>query len=69
MEISDGRDMKDLTLYQRLACAVSDNREQVRTEARGYSSVAANAVYTAAPTEDIAEDIYRELQHVKDNND
>ena len=64
-----GRDMRDLKLYQRLACAVSDNREQVRTEARGYSSVAANTVYTAVPKEDIPEDLYRELQHLREQYD
>jgi 5,10-methylenetetrahydromethanopterin reductase len=34
------RDPATITLYQRLACGVSEDREQVRAEVRGYVSVA-----------------------------
>ena len=60
-----GRDMSEIKLYQRLACAVGDDREQVRTEAKGYASVAANTIYSAIPREDIPEDLYKDLHEMK----
>ena len=64
-----GRDPSEIKLYQRLACAVSDNREQVRSEARGYASVAAGTVYTAVPKEDIPEELWHDMKNMKENYD
>ena len=64
-----GRDPKDIKLYQRLACAVSEDREQVRTEARGYASVAAGTIYAGIPKEDIPEGLWEDLHIMKQEYD
>lgn len=64
-----GRKLSDIKLYQRLACAVADDREQVRTEARGYASVAAGTIYTGIPREDIPDDLYHDLHIMKEQYD
>ncbi|MFT5132281.1 MAG: 5,10-methylenetetrahydromethanopterin reductase [Gammaproteobacteria bacterium] len=64
-----GRALSDVKLYQRLACAVSDNREQVRTEARGYASVAAGTIYTGIPKEDMPEELWEDLRLMKEQYD
>ena len=63
------RDASEIKLYQRLACGVSENREQVRAEVRGYASVAAGTVYSGVPKEDIPEDLWNELKHMKEQYD
>lgn len=60
-----GRDISEIKLYQRLGCAVGDDREQVRTEAKGYASVAAGTIYTGIPREDIPDDLYQDLHEMK----
>ena len=64
-----GRDLSEIKLYQRLAFAVSEDREQVRTEARGYASVAAGTIYKAVPEEDIPADLRSDLQLMKEKYD
>lgn len=64
-----GRDPSQIKLYQRLACGVSDDREQLRTEVRGYASVAAGTIYSAVPKEDIPEDLWHDLKRMKDEYD
>ncbi len=64
-----GRNTTDIKLYQRLACAVSDDRDQVRAEARGYASVAAGTVYSAIPEEDIPVDLWEDLRLMKEQYD
>lgn len=64
-----GRKLSDITLYQRLACAVSADREQIRTEVRGYASVAAGTIYSAVPREDIPDDLWHDLKHMKEQYD
>ncbi len=64
-----GRKLSDIKLYQRLACAVSDDREQVRMEARGYASVAAGTIYNSVPKADIPEDLYEDLRIMKERYD
>jgi 5,10-methylenetetrahydromethanopterin reductase len=64
-----GRNPKDIKLYQRLACAVSGNREQVRAEARGYASVAASTIYAGIPKEEIPEGIWEDLHIMKQEYD
>ena len=64
-----GRDPATIKLYQRLACGVGEDREQVRAEVRGYASVAAGTVFSAVPKEDIPEDLWLELKLMKDQYD
>ena len=64
-----GRDLSEIKLYQRLAFAVSEDREQVRAEARGYASVAAGTIYEAVPEEDIPADLRSDLQLMKEKYD
>ena len=63
------RDPATIKLYQRLACGVAEDREQVRAEVRGYASVAAGTVFSAVPKEDIPEDLWLELKHMKQQYD
>jgi 5,10-methylenetetrahydromethanopterin reductase len=64
-----GRDPKDIKLYQRLACAVAEDREQIRTEARGYASVAASTIYAGIPKEDVPEGLWEDLHIMKQEYD
>ena len=64
-----GRSLSDIKLYQRLACAVSDDREQIRNEAKGYASVAAGTIYAGIPKEDIPEDLWEDLRIMKEQYD
>jgi len=64
-----GRNLTDIKLYQRLACAVSDDRERIRAEARGYASVAAGTIYSAIPREDVPDDLWYELKQMKEQYD
>ena len=64
-----GRELSDVKLYQRLACAVSDDREQVRNEAKGYAAVAAGTIYTGVPKEDIPADLWEDLRIMKQQYD
>jgi len=64
-----GRKLSDIKLYQRLACAVSADRERIRAEVRGYASVAAGTIYTAIPREDIPGDLWHDLKRMKDQYD
>ena len=64
-----GRDLSEIKLYQRLAFAVSEDRKQVRAEARGYASVAAGTIYEAVPEEDIPADLRSDLQLMKEKYD
>ena len=64
-----GRDLSEIKLYQRLAFAVSEHREQVRAEARGYASVAAGTIYKAVPHEDMPADLLQDLKIMKEKYD
>ncbi|HLF32432.1 MAG TPA: LLM class flavin-dependent oxidoreductase [Xanthomonadales bacterium] len=64
-----GRQLSDIKLYQRLACGVAEDREQVRTEVRGYASIAAGTIYSAIPREDIPDDLFADLKRMKDQYD
>ena len=64
-----GRDPAEIKLYQRLAFAVSENRAQVRAEARGYASVAAGTIYKAIPHGDMPADLLQELKIMKEKYD
>lgn len=64
-----GREPSDIKLYQRLACAVSEDRERIRAEARGYASVAAGTIYSAIPREDVPEELWYDLKRMKEQYD
>jgi 5,10-methylenetetrahydromethanopterin reductase len=64
-----GRRLSDVRLYQRLACAVSDDRARVRNEVKGYAAVAAGTIYRTLPREDVPEDLWEELRHMKAHYD
>ena len=64
-----GRDLSDIKLYQRLAFAVSEDRAQVRAEARGYASVAAGTIYKAVPHEDMPAGLLQDLRIMKEKYD
>jgi 5,10-methylenetetrahydromethanopterin reductase len=63
------RPLADIKLYQRLACAVSEQREQIRAEVRGYASVAAGTIYSGIPREDIPDDLWHDLKRMKEQYD
>ena len=63
------RDASEIKLYQRLACGVSEDREQVRAEVRGYASVAALTVYSGVPKEDMPEDLWNDIKQMKEQYD
>ena len=64
-----GRTPSAITLYQRLACAISTDREQVRAEARGYAAVAAGTLYSAIPKDDIPSALWEDLRIFKEQYD
>lgn len=64
-----GRKLTDIKLYQRLGCAVSNDRDQIRTEVKGYASIAAGTIYSAIPREDIPDDLFQDLKHMKEHYD
>lgn len=66
---SAGRDPRDVQLYQRLACAVSDDRERVRQELKGYAAVAAGTVYSTVARDDVPDDLWDELRLMKEKYD
>ena len=64
-----GRDPADVTLFQRLACGVSADRESVRAEVRGYASVAAGTIFSSVPRKDMPEDLWEDLRYMKERYD
>ncbi len=60
-----GRRFEDITLYARLACAVSRDREAAREEVKGYCSVAAGTTFKTVPREYFEDDLYRQLSDFK----
>lgn len=64
-----GRKLADIKLYQRLACGVAEDRAQVRTEVRGYASIAAGTIYSAIPRADIPDDLWEDLKRMKEQYD
>ena len=45
------------------------DREQIRTEVRGYASIAAGTIYAGIPREDIPDDLWHDLKLMKDQYD
>ncbi len=60
-----GRDINDLKLYMRVACAISENREQARDEVKGYASVAAGTTFKTVPKEYFDEALWDQLDCFK----
>ncbi len=64
-----GRNTSEIKLYQRLACAVAEDRDLVRTEVRGYAAVAAGTLYTGIPREDMPAALWEDLRIMKEKYD
>jgi len=62
---SAGRRLQDLTLYMRLACAVSEDREKARDQVRGYASVAAGTVFRTIPREYFDDALWDDVERFK----
>lgn len=66
---SAGRGLRDLTLYMRLACAVSEDREKARDQVRGYASVAAGTVFRTIPREYFDDALWDDVERFKSGYD
>ena len=66
---ASGRDPSRIRIYQRLACGVSGDREQIRREVRGYAAVAARTVFTAVPRKYFPRDLWADLQRMQASYD
>lgn len=64
-----GRKLEDLKLYMRVACAVSDDRDQAREEVKGYASVAAGTTFKTVPREYFNDTLWEELDRFKSQYD
>ncbi len=64
-----GRNLKDLKLYMRVACAVSADREKAREEAKGYVAAAAGTTFKTVPKEYFDEQLWQELDAFKSSYD
>jgi 5,10-methylenetetrahydromethanopterin reductase len=62
-----GRTLDDLTIYARLACSVSDDRQAARDEIMGYCSVAAGTTYKTVPREYFNASLWQQLGEFKAN--
>ena len=60
-----GRCLQDLKLYMRLACAVSEDRETARDQARGYASVAAGTVFKTIPREYFDDALWTDVERFR----
>jgi 5,10-methylenetetrahydromethanopterin reductase len=66
---SSGRQLRDLTLYMRLACAVNDDREKARNQVRGYASVAAGTVFKTIPRAYFDDALWEDVEKFKSGYD
>jgi len=64
-----GRNLDDLKLYMRVACAVSADREKAREEVKGYAAAAAGTTVKTVPREYFDEQLWEELVNFKSNYD
>lgn len=60
-----GRKLSDLKVYMRVACAVSDDRDNAREEIKGYAAAAAGTIFKTVPKEYFAEDLWDDLDRAK----
>jgi 5,10-methylenetetrahydromethanopterin reductase len=66
---SSGRQLRDLVLYMRLACAVSDDREKARSQVRGYASVAAGTVFKTIPRAYFDDALWEDVENFRSGYD
>ena len=66
---SSGRQLRDLTLYMRLASAVDDDREKARDQVRGYASVAAGTVFKTIPRAYFGDALWEDVERFKSGYD
>lgn len=66
---ASGRELSDLKLYMRVACAVSNDRDRARDEVRAYASVAAGTVFKTVPQQYFDAQLWQELAHFKAHYD
>ena len=64
-----GRQLADITLYQRIATSVHEDREIAKRELKGYTSVAAGTVFKTVPREYLDDDLYEDLRRMKESYD
>ena len=64
-----GRQLSDLKVYMRVACAVSDDRDNAREEIKGYAAAAAGTIFKTVPKEYFAEDLWDDLDRAKSQYD
>jgi 5,10-methylenetetrahydromethanopterin reductase len=64
-----GRNLEDVKLYMRVACAVSEDRDKAREEAKGYVAAAAGTTFKTVPKEYFDEQLWHELERFKSNYD
>lgn len=64
-----GRTLEDIKLYMRVACAVSEDRDKAREEAKGYVAAAAGTTFKTVPKEYFDEQLWYELDRFKSNYD
>lgn len=60
-----GRRLQDLTLYMRLACAVSEDHEKARDQVRGYASIAAGTVFKTIPRSYFDDGLWEDVERFK----
>ena len=66
---ASGRKLEDIKLYMRVACAVSQDRQQAREEVKGYAAVAAGTTFKTVPKEYFDEALWQELDRFKSQYD
>ncbi len=64
-----GRTLSDITLYQRIATSVHEDRALAQQELKGYTSVAAGTVFKTVPGDYLDEDLYEDLRLMKESYD
>jgi 5,10-methylenetetrahydromethanopterin reductase len=64
-----GRNLDDIKLYMRVACAVSDDRQRAREEVKGYAAVAAMTTFLTVPREYFPDGLWDDLALFKSKYD
>jgi 5,10-methylenetetrahydromethanopterin reductase len=64
-----GRSLEDLKLYMRVACAISEDRDKAREEAKGYVAAAAGTTFKTVPKEYFDAQLWQDLDNFKSSYD
>jgi 5,10-methylenetetrahydromethanopterin reductase len=64
-----GRNLEDLRIFLRLACAVSADGERAREEVKSYAAVAAGTLFTSVPREEMPAGLWSEIKTMKERYD